>query len=135
MKRTLVVTGAGLVCLFCVSAAQAQERATREDQLGKQGRQQVADPEAPSRAVQAPSDVVPQLVVPRLVKFSGMANDELGKPRTGTVGITFAIYKDREGGAPLWLETQNIGLDEQGRYTVLLGATKNEGVPLELFTS
>ena len=73
--------------------------------------------------------------VPRLVTFSGVVKDVVGKPRTGTVGITFAIYKDQEGGSALWLETQNINLDEQGRYTVLLGATKNEGLPLELFTS
>jgi hypothetical protein len=53
--------------------------------------------------------------------------------RTGVVGVTFAIYKEQEGGAALWLETQNVGLDEQGRYTVLLGATKSEGLPLELF--
>jgi len=136
MKRVLVGVWVGLVCLPYISRGQAQQGATQEDQLGKQARQQVmADPDAPNRTMQAPSEVVPQLVVPRLVKFSGMANDELGKPRTGTVGITFAIYKDREGGAPLWLETQNIGLDEQGRYTVLLGATKSEGLPLELFTA
>jgi len=114
---------------------QAQQRVTRDDQLDKQGRQQAADPEAPNRAVQARPEALPQLVVPRLVKFSGMAKDELGKPRTGVVGLTLAIYKDQEGGAALWMETQNAELDEQGRYTVLLGATRNEGLPLELFTS
>jgi len=73
--------------------------------------------------------------VPRLVKFAGTLKDELGKARTGVVGVTFAIYKDQEGGAALWLETQNVELDEQGHYTVLLGATKNEGLPLELFAA
>jgi len=124
-----------LLCIFCVSGLQAQQRVTRDDQLDKQGRQQAADPEAPNRAVQARPEALPQLVVPRLVKFSGMAKDELGKPRTGVVGLTLAIYKDQEGGAALWMETQNAELDEQGRYTVLLGATRNEGLPLELFTS
>jgi 6-phosphogluconolactonase (cycloisomerase 2 family) len=47
--------------------------------------------------------------------------------------VTFAIYKEQEGGAALWLETQNVELDEAGRYTVLLGATKSAGLPLELF--
>jgi hypothetical protein len=75
------------------------------------------------------------LLVPRLVKFSGIAKDELGRSRTGVFGLTFAIYKEPEGGAALWMETQNAELDEQGRYTVLLGATQNEGLPLELFTS
>src|SRR6266446_1513731 len=85
--------------------------------------------------VQAPREVVPPSPVPRLVKFAGTLKDELGKPRTGVVGVTFAVYKELEGGAALWLETQNAELDEQGRYAVLLGATKNEGLPLELFTA
>jgi hypothetical protein len=139
MKRNLNGTWMGLVCLlcvFCVSGLQAQERTTQGDQPGKQRGQQVgADPDAPNRAVRAPSETVPQLVVPRLVKFSGIAKDEIGKPRTGTVGITLAIYKEPVEGAPLWLETQNVELDEQGRYTVLLGATQNEGLPLGLFTA
>jgi hypothetical protein len=49
--------------------------------------------------------------------------------------MTFALYLDQEGGSPLWLETQNVSLDPQGRYTALLGATSNDGLPLELFTS
>jgi len=94
-----------------------------------------AEPQAPSGMVQAPREVVPPLPVPRLVKFAGTLKDELGKPRTGVVGVTFAVYKELEGGAALWLETQNVELDEQGRYTVLLGSTKSEGLPLELFTA
>jgi hypothetical protein len=31
-----------------------------------------------------------------------------GKPLAGVVGVTFYLYKDQEGGAPLWLETQNV---------------------------
>jgi hypothetical protein len=94
-----------------------------------------AEPQAPGRTVQTPAELVPTLPVPRLVKFAGVLKDELGKPRTGMVGVTFAIYKEQEGGAALWLETQNVELDEQGHYTVLLGATKSEGLPLELFTA
>ncbi|MFZ3212059.1 MAG: hypothetical protein WA188_11145, partial [Terriglobales bacterium] len=60
--------------------------------------------------------------VPRLVKFSGTVQDAAGNPRSGITGITFALYKDQSGGAALWLETQNVTLDAQGRYTVLLGA-------------
>jgi hypothetical protein len=64
-----------------------------------------------------------------------MAKAEVGKEQIGTVGITFAIYKEPAEGAPLWMETQNVQLDEQGRYTVLLGATKSEGLPVELFAA
>jgi hypothetical protein len=79
--------------------------------------------------------VVPALPVPRLIKFAGLFKDEQGKPRTGVVGVSFAVYKEQEGGAALWLETQNVEMDEQGHYTVLLGTTKSEGVPLELFSA
>jgi hypothetical protein len=75
------------------------------------------------------------VVVPRLVNFSGKAGDVGGKIMTGTVGVTFALYKDQEGGSPLWLETQNVQADAKGNYNVQLGATKAEGLPLDLFSS
>src|SRR5271170_4594899 len=59
--------------------------------------------------------------VPRLVKFSGVATDPDGKPATGTVSLTFTLYKTQEEGAALWTETQSTQLDSQGHYTVLLG--------------
>lgn len=73
--------------------------------------------------------------VPRLVKFSGVARDDAGHAKTGVVGVTFALYKDQDGGAPLWLETQNVQADSKGAYTALLGSTKSEGLAAELFTS
>jgi hypothetical protein len=74
-------------------------------------------------------------VVPQLVKFSGKAVDEQGKPVSGIVGITFAIYNTQQGGSPLWMETQNVAPDAKGNYTVQLGSTQAEGLPLELFSS
>src|SRR5207249_3552137 len=50
-------------------------------------------------------------------------------------GVTFGLYRDQSGGAPLWLESQNIELDHAGRYSALLGAGTAEGLPLDLFTS
>ena len=73
--------------------------------------------------------------LPRLVSFGGMVKDLKGNPLTGMVGITFALYSEQRGGAPLWLETQNVTADSGGRYTVLLGSTKPDGLPAELFTS
>lgn len=73
--------------------------------------------------------------VPRLVNFSGKAADAQGKTITGIAGATFAIYKDQVGGAPLWMETQNVKADTEGNYTAQLGATKLEGLPLDLFAS
>jgi hypothetical protein len=51
------------------------------------------------------------------------------------IGATFAVYGQQDGGTPLWTEDQNVELDANGNYTVLLGSTKNGGVPLELFAA
>jgi len=72
--------------------------------------------------------------VPRLIKFSGVITDPDGKPATGTVSVTFNLYKEEEGSA-LWTETQSLQLDAQGHYTVLLGAASGAGLPLDQFAS
>jgi hypothetical protein len=77
----------------------------------------------------------PSTTIPRLVKFEGTLKDNWGQPRTGVIGLTFGVYKDQEDMTPLWLETQNVELDPQGHYTVMLGSTKLEGLPRELFSS
>jgi hypothetical protein len=74
-------------------------------------------------------------VVPALVNFNGILTDVNGKPLNGTVGVTFYLYKDSEGGAPLWMETQNAQPDKSGRYTVSLGATTATGLPTDVFVS
>jgi hypothetical protein len=73
-------------------------------------------------------------VVPRLVNFSGKAIDQ-GKALSGVTGITFSIYSDESGGSPLWMETQNVQVNSRGNYSAQLGATKSDGLPLELFAS
>ncbi len=94
--------------------------------------------------------------VPRLVRFTGTLSEPASsttvgnaettdargvgssattRPATSVVGLTFALYSEETGGAPLWLETQNIQVDQAGHYTVLLGLTKAEGLPIDLFTS
>jgi hypothetical protein len=73
--------------------------------------------------------------VPRLIKFSGLAQDETKTPLSGVVGISFSLYKDQEGGSPLWMETQNVQADASGHYTAMLGSASANGVPLSLFSS
>ncbi len=75
------------------------------------------------------------VVVPPLVNFSGILTGVDGKPLTGVVGVTFLLYKDLQGGAPLWLETQNVQTDETGHYTAMLGSTSSEGLPAEIFAA
>ncbi len=74
--------------------------------------------------------------VPNLIRYSGTLQGEQGAaaPLSATVGATFAIYKQQDGGAPIWMETQNVTADASGQYSVLLGSTKTEGVPAELFS-
>jgi hypothetical protein len=74
-------------------------------------------------------------IVPRLVRFSGSLSSISGKPPSSTVGVTFSLYKDSDGGSPLWVETQNVQPDSKGHYTVLLGSTKSDGVSSDLFAS
>jgi hypothetical protein len=75
--------------------------------------------------------------VPNLIRYSGTLKDVQGtasSPST-TIGVTFALYKQQEGGAPVWLETQNVALDAGGHYSVLLGSTRAEGLPADLFAA
>ncbi len=72
---------------------------------------------------------------PRLVPYSGVIRDAHGAPRTGVVTLTFSLYAEAEEGVPLFVEAQTVTLDAQGRYTVVLGATRSEGLPLDAFIS
>src|SRR5579863_4905375 len=74
-------------------------------------------------------------VVPPLVKFSGVLADVNNKPLSGTVGVTFSLYKESQSGAPLWMETQNVTLDKSGHYTVSLGSTTSQGLPASPFAA
>jgi hypothetical protein len=116
-----------LLSVLLASGVSAQEGSVADLSEGVQ-----AVPEATAMASPAVSGVN----VLRLIRFSGTARGAQGQALAGTVGVTFALYGEQEGGTPpLWLETQNVSLDAQGRYTALLGATSNEGLPLELFSS
>jgi hypothetical protein len=55
--------------------------------------------------------------------------------RDGAVGVIFSIYREELGGAPVWSEVQNVRGGERGEYSALLGATRNEGLPVELFST
>src|SRR5580693_8610843 len=74
-------------------------------------------------------------IVPPVVKFGGVLTDVNGKAATGTVGVTFSLYKESQGGAALWVETQNVTLDKTGHYAVMLGSTTSQGLRPDLFAS
>ncbi len=73
--------------------------------------------------------------VPRLVRFSGTATDVGGNAPGSVVGVTFSLYAEQSGGAPLWSEVQNVQVDKAGHYTAMLGSSKPDGLPLNLFTA
>jgi hypothetical protein len=74
-------------------------------------------------------------VVPSLINYTGVLKDTSGRTLTSVTGVTFLLYSAEQGGAPLWLETQNVTPDKSGRYTVQLGVTSAKGVPSDLFVS
>jgi len=73
--------------------------------------------------------------VPNLIRYGGTLQDAHGSPlSSSTVGVTYAIYSRQQGGAALWIETQNVTTDAAGNYGVLLGATTANGLPADLFS-
>jgi hypothetical protein len=74
--------------------------------------------------------------VPNLIRYSGTLKDAQGAALASpaTVGVTFAIYKQQDGGAAVWMETQNVTPDASGQYSVLLGSTTATGLPDDLFS-
>jgi hypothetical protein len=72
--------------------------------------------------------------VPPFFNYTGTLIDASGKPRTGVVALTFSLYADQKGGAPLWIDTQTSQLDDSGRFSVVLGAA-GKSLPLDLFTA
>lgn len=73
--------------------------------------------------------------VPNLIRYGGTLKDAQGAPlSSSTVGITFAIYTQQDGGAPIWMETQNVATDASGNYNALLGSATVNGLPGDLFS-
>ena len=68
--------------------------------------------------------------VPPTIRVAGRVPDA-----QGAVVVTCAVYAEETSLAPLWTETQTVVADAGGRFTFALGATREEGLPTELFTS
>jgi hypothetical protein len=74
--------------------------------------------------------------VPNLIRYSGTLKDAQGAALSSStaVGVTFSIYKQQDGGASVWMETQNVTPDSSGQYNVILGSTTTTGLPDDLFS-
>ena len=84
---------------------------------------------------QVPSAATAPTSVPALVRYSGAALDSKGIPLTGEASATFLIYKDQQGGEPLFTESQVVSFDEAGHFKIQLGAANPNGLPTDLFSS
>jgi hypothetical protein len=113
MKSTLRVLSAAFLCVFLTCAAA------------------LAQMQSSSTSVTQPAASASP--IPSLVSYSGVLKDSSGRPVTSITGVTFLIYKDSQGGAPVWMETQNVAPDKAGRYTVQLGSSSSAGLPSEVF--
>jgi len=58
--------------------------------------------------------------VPRPVGYQGRLLRSDGTAATGTTSVTFSLFSAENGGAPLWSETQTLGLSD-GYYATFLG--------------
>lgn len=87
-----------------------------------------------SLAAQTTSRESIEASLPRVVRITGKAFDSGQSPLQGRILMTFALYENQSTASPLWFEDQLVDLDIEGRYSVLLGATQAEGLPLALFS-
>ena len=86
--------------------------------------------------VVSPAQQPTTTAVPNLINYGGTLVLSRGASvPAGTIGVTFAVYRQQDGGAPIWLETQNVTPDSTGHYTILLGSTRAEGIPTDLFST
>lgn len=69
----------------------------------------------------------------KVLEYKTVLRDHNGNRITHVAGVIFDIYEQQEGGAPLWMEVQNITPDKRGHFEALIGSTKKDGVPSELF--
>ena len=76
-----------------------------------------------------PGVVAAAPVIPQQVRYAGTLSNRSGD----TVEAVFNIYAAQEGGEPLWTETQQVTVEMDGSYTVLLGSASRAGLPQSLF--
>src|SRR5688572_22681970 len=73
-------------------------------------------------------------VAPTLIPVSGRFTTATGEPRAGSTVLVISLYEGQNDTAPRWIEYQSVTLDADGGYSVQFGATRDEGLPPDLFT-
>jgi hypothetical protein len=73
--------------------------------------------------------------IPRLITVTGVYRPADGTAPGTVETVTLLIYADQQGGTPLFQETQQVTLDDRGRYSVVLGTAHADGIPPAVFAS
>lgn len=73
--------------------------------------------------------------IPLVIKFSGILTESTGLPCSTITSVNFSIFKDAEGGQPIWTEVQNVQPDSRGRFSIFLGARHPHGLPPDIFAT
>jgi len=77
----------------------------------------------------------PTLTSVPLVLVTSSFHPADGQPPAPVETMTLSIYREKTGGVPLWHERQMVAVNPDGRFTLLIGSTRPEGLPLDLFAS
>ena len=72
---------------------------------------------------------------PRLIRYNGVYHNSSQQAQSGATGVTFSIYREQFDGTPLWSEIQNVQPGKDGSYSVLLGSSRADGMPIDLFAT
>jgi len=92
-----------------------------------------ASAQASTQEASQATDGTPALaapVVPQQVRYTGTLANRAGD----RVEALFRIYAAQQGGEPLWTETQQVTVGEDGSYVVLLGDASPGGLPQTAFS-
>jgi endosialidase-like protein len=73
--------------------------------------------------------------IPRLITITGVYRPADGTPPAAVETVTLSVYAEQQGGVPLFQETQQVTLDDRGRYSVVLGAAHADGIPPTIFAT
>jgi hypothetical protein len=70
-----------------------------------------------------------------LITITGVYRPADGRAPAAVETVTLSVYADQQGGAPLFQETQQVTVDDRGRYAAVLGGAHADGIPPSTFAA
>lgn len=71
------------------------------------------------------------VLVPTRIPFEGKLRTAAGAPVT----VVISLYESKDASTAIWTEEQSVTPDEDGSYVISIGATREEGIPANLFAT